>query len=55
MTQLSTPIMALQPASKFAAAYQAGIHKSTYWEPVYEAPLPAPCAPGSLPHIRSMR
>ena len=36
MTQLIIAISALQPASKFAAAYQAGLHKSKYWEPFYE-------------------
>jgi citrate synthase len=36
MTQLIVAISALQPASKFAAAYQAGLHKSKYWEPAYE-------------------
>ena len=29
-------IMALQSGSKFAQAYQSGIHRSQYWEPVYE-------------------
>merc|ERR1712000_290574 len=32
MTQLCTGVLALQPDSKFAAAYNAGIHKSKYWE-----------------------
>jgi citrate synthase len=36
MTQLSAAVLALQPASRFAAAYEGGAHKSTYWDPVYE-------------------
>lgn len=50
MTQLCVAISALQPASQFAAAYQAGLHKSKYWEPAYEdtmdliAKLPAVAA-----------
>ena len=50
MTQLVVAISALQPASKFAAAYQSGLHKSRYWEPAYEdtmdliAKLPAVAA-----------
>uniref|UniRef100_A0A6U0X887 Citrate synthase n=1 Tax=Polytomella parva TaxID=51329 RepID=A0A6U0X887_9CHLO len=36
MTQLSIGVMALQKDSKFAKAYTAGIHKSKYWDPVYE-------------------
>ena len=36
MTQLSAAVMALQPGSVFAKAYQDGIHKSKYWEPYYE-------------------
>lgn len=36
MTQLVVGIAALQPASRFAAAYQAGVHKSKYWEATYE-------------------
>jgi citrate synthase len=31
--------MAMQTESKFAAAYQAGVHKSKYWEPVFEDTL----------------
>jgi citrate synthase len=40
----------LQPDSKFAAAYEAGVHKSKYWDSVYEdsmnliAKLPAVAA-----------
>jgi citrate synthase len=50
MTQLIVAISALQSGSKFAAAYQDGIHKSKYWEPFYEdsmdllAKLPAVAA-----------
>lgn len=36
MTLFSQGVMALQTSSKFAAAYQQGVHKSKYWEPVYE-------------------
>jgi citrate synthase len=36
MTQLCTAVLALQSGSKFAAAYDQGVHKSKYWEPVYE-------------------
>lgn len=36
MTQLTSLVMALQPSSKFAKAYEEGIHKSRYWDPFYE-------------------
>jgi len=36
MTQFSMAILALQKESKFAAAYDVGIHKSKYWEPTFE-------------------
>ena len=36
MTQLSIGIAACQTESKFAKAYAAGAHKSTYWEHTYE-------------------
>ncbi|PRW60618.1 citrate synthase [Chlorella sorokiniana] len=36
MTQLCQAVLALQVDSKFAADYRAGIHKSKYWEPVFE-------------------
>eukprot|EP00892_Ulva_mutabilis_P002975 jgi/Ulvmu1/12679/UM094_0036.1 len=39
MTQLSMAIMALQPDSVFARQYSAGIHKSKYWEPIFEDSL----------------
>lgn len=39
MTQFATAVLALQPASKFAAAYDSGIHKTKYWESVYEDSL----------------
>ena len=32
-------VVAAQPESKFAAAYQAGISKLNYWDPVYEDSL----------------
>ncbi|MEW5299510.1 MAG: hypothetical protein WDW38_004452 [Sanguina aurantia] len=36
MTQFSMLVLTLQRESKFAAAYAGGIHKSKYWDPVYE-------------------
>jgi len=36
MTQLIVGISSLQPSSRFAAAYQAGLHKSRLWEPAFE-------------------
>lgn len=36
MTQLSIAINALQTDSKFAAAYQQGVHKNKYWDYAYE-------------------
>lgn len=39
MTQFSTGVMMCQPRSKFAQAYQSGIHKSKYWEPTLEDAL----------------
>jgi len=36
MTQFSTLIMALQPDSHFAKAYEQGVHKSKLWEYFYE-------------------
>jgi citrate synthase len=36
MTQFSIGLLAAQTGSKFAAAYQAGAHKSSYWEHTYE-------------------
>jgi len=36
MTQFTIAINALQRGSKFAAAYQQGLHKSKLWEPAYE-------------------
>ena len=50
MTQLSMAVMYLQSNSKFAAAYRNGIHKSKYWEVIYDdcidliAKLPRICA-----------
>ena len=58
MTQLSIAIMALQTESKFAKAYQEGVHKSKYWEPVFEdtldciAKLPAVAAAISPPNFQ---
>lgn len=39
MTQLSAGVLACQPGSKFAQAYQDGIHKTKYWEPTLEDAL----------------
>ena len=39
MTQLSMGVLACQPQSKFAKAYDEGIHKSKYWESTYEDAL----------------
>jgi len=36
MTQLSAAMLHLQTHSKFAKAYRQGVHKSKYWDPVYE-------------------
>merc|ERR1719409_424398 len=39
MTKLSMGIMACQTDSKFAQAYQDGIHKSEYWKPTFDDAL----------------
>lgn len=39
MTQFTAGIMALQVQSEFQKAYDKGLHKSKYWEPVYEDSL----------------
>lgn len=39
MTQFTAGIMALQVQSEFQKAYDKGIHKSKYWEPVFEDSL----------------
>ena len=50
MTQLSAALLAMQPESKFAKAYQEGVHKTKIWEHAFEdsmdiiARLPAVCA-----------
>lgn len=36
MAQLATAVLALQSHSKFAAAYERGIPKTQYWDPVFE-------------------
>merc|ERR1719498_1921739 len=36
MTQLSAAVAAMNTESKFAAAYQAGVHKSEYWEHAFD-------------------
>eukprot|EP00001_Collodictyon_triciliatum_P180661 32231_2 len=39
MSQLSAAVLALQHDSEFAKAYEKGIHKNHYWEPVLEDTL----------------
>lgn len=39
MTQLSIALLALQPTSKFAAGYAAGVKKNEYWEYILEDAL----------------
>ena len=39
MTQFSMGVLACQPSSKFAKAYREGIHKSKYFEPIFEDAL----------------
>lgn len=39
MTQLAAGVLALQPESQFAKAYERGVHKSKYWEPIFEDSL----------------
>jgi len=39
MTQFNIAINAIQPASKFAKAYQQGVPKNKYWESTYEDTL----------------
>ena len=36
MTQLSMSLLHLQTQSKFAEAYRKGLHKSKYWDVIYE-------------------
>lgn len=36
MSQFSAAVTAMNTDSKFAAAYEAGLHKSKYWDPTYE-------------------
>lgn len=36
MSPILQAILALQPESQFAAAYEKGVHKSKYWESTYE-------------------
>ena len=36
MSQFSAAIAAMNSESKFAKAYADGIHKTKYWDPVYE-------------------
>eukprot|EP01026_Neomeris_dumetosa_P051252 TRINITY_DN4506_c0_g1_i1.p1 TRINITY_DN4506_c0_g1~~TRINITY_DN4506_c0_g1_i1.p1 ORF type:complete len:480 (+),score=59.62 TRINITY_DN4506_c0_g1_i1:43-1440(+) len=36
MTQFSIGVLAMQSGSHFAKYYQQGLHRSGYWEPVYE-------------------
>jgi len=50
MAQLSAALLAMQPESKFAKAYQEGVHKTEIWERAFEdsmdiiARLPAVCS-----------
>ena len=50
MTQFAAAVLALQSESQFAKAYESGVHKSKYWDPIYEdsmnliAKLPAVAA-----------
>jgi len=39
MTMLSMGLMSLQPDSLFAQAYKDGVHKTKYWEVMYEDSL----------------
>jgi citrate synthase len=39
MAQLSAGVLMCQPRSKFAEAYNSGIHKTKYWEPTLEDAL----------------
>jgi len=39
MTKLSSAVMAMQTDSKFQAAYDRGLHKNDYWEPLLEDAL----------------
>lgn len=39
MSQFSSGVLLLQQESKFAEAYQKGIHKKDYWDPVFEDSL----------------
>ncbi|KAI8468413.1 MAG: citrate synthase precursor [Monoraphidium minutum] len=39
MTQFAAGILALQPGSVFAKAYETGIPKAKYWEPIFEDSL----------------
>jgi citrate synthase len=36
MTQFSAAVCAMQTDSRFAHAYESGMHKSKYWDPTYE-------------------
>ena len=36
MTQFSAGMMVCQPDSHFAKAYKEGVHKSKYWESIFE-------------------
>jgi citrate synthase len=48
MAQLVSAVAAMSSASKFATAYQQGVHKKHYWEYVYEDALDLIA---TLPHI----
>jgi len=51
MTQFSTLVLALQKDSKFAKAYESGVHKSTYWDSNYEDSMDLIA---KLPHLAAM-
>ncbi|RYG61691.1 hypothetical protein EON64_18400 [archaeon] len=49
MTQLSMGLMACQSQSKFAEAYEKGVHKSKYWEYALEGRQPLSSFPSAPP------
>lgn len=36
MAQFSAGLLVCQPDSHFARSYREGLHKSKYWEPIFE-------------------
>lgn len=51
MTYFSQAVMALQPESKFAKAYEEGVHKSKLWSFYYEDSMDLI---SKLPQVRSL-